>query len=643
MATLPSASTRLSDESGSAPVSTDLCAVFAPCAKNADGVPRLYANLEALLGAHGYSEGAEYAALHMDEADKPVLFVPMPIATAGAVVRTESVHTGTSKVAIAAGPDGILAEVDLVLQAASSGTIGTDQILLSLSLDGGTTFKTVRLGTATSYTIPHIGLVVSFGIGTVVDGDTLLKAKTKAPMFDADGVALGRAKMVAQQRGVRSWLFVGDVSTLALGQAIETAANAYESADRFIVARFQARDRRVLESSRDRVAMVGAPELTFAEVGPTGDTITRDVGSWVTDGFQVGDWVTITGTASNNVSGKVTTVTATVLTLDTTDLEAETIEDAGVRVTAEPSFTFSGSAKTITRNRGSWLAEGFQVGDTVTIEGTASNDGEHVITTLTATVMTCSASTFTDEVIGSCTASVTFEETNAEWVAAIDSEFAGISSAPRVNIAAGRGKKLSPITGYTMRRPWQWADTVRSYQRDLKSATWEKSFGPMPGWSIEGEHDERVDGGLLAARFTCARTWGNGPLGAFTAMSLTRASDDSILSLDHNMAVANLAQTVCQRATEDFVGATIVLNPADAAGKRTATKSSLADLKAKVDSELQRNLLSNVGGEGQRASSVEWIPATDDDLGVADATLHGTCRLNLNGTLVHISTKVAVK
>jgi len=70
--------------------------------------------------------------------------------------------------------------------------------------------------------------------------------------------------------------------------------------------------------------MTGNPQLTFAEVGATGDTITRLTGSWITDGFVAGDVIMVEGSAAgNNIRGIVQTVTATVLTMDTTDLAAE--------------------------------------------------------------------------------------------------------------------------------------------------------------------------------------------------------------------------------------------------------------------------------------------------------------------------------
>jgi hypothetical protein len=57
----------------------------------------------------------------------------------------------------------------------------------------------------------------------------------------------------------------------------------------------------------------------------THPNITRVGDSWITDGFNVGETVTITGTTSNNVTGAaITSVTATVLTLATTSLVDET-------------------------------------------------------------------------------------------------------------------------------------------------------------------------------------------------------------------------------------------------------------------------------------------------------------------------------
>jgi hypothetical protein len=113
-----------------------------------------------------------------------------------------------------------------------------------------------------------------------------------------DGIDLGLTGLKAKQFQSRSWLFVGDQSTLVGVEAIEAAANAYETdKKRPIYAKAQLRDRKILESSRVRAALVPATDatLTFAEVGGTGDTITRTAGSFVTDGFQAGDYIRVTG------------------------------------------------------------------------------------------------------------------------------------------------------------------------------------------------------------------------------------------------------------------------------------------------------------------------------------------------------------
>lgn len=71
------------------------------------------------------------------------------------------------------------------------------------------------------------------------------------------------------------------------------------------------------------VAMSGAPNLTFVNVGATGDTITRSAGSFITDGFLPGMTITVAGSVSNNVTGVVAGVSALVLTMGTTALVAE--------------------------------------------------------------------------------------------------------------------------------------------------------------------------------------------------------------------------------------------------------------------------------------------------------------------------------
>lgn len=67
--------------------------------------------------------------------------------------------------------------------------------------------------------------------------------------------------------------------------------------------------------------------------------------------------------------------------------------------TTTTSVTFAASGETCTRSSGSWIADGFYVGQFVTPSGTASNNAVFEITALSATVMTAAFASFVDETV----------------------------------------------------------------------------------------------------------------------------------------------------------------------------------------------------------------------------------------------------
>jgi hypothetical protein len=431
-------------------------------------------------------------------------------------------------------------------------------------MDGGKTTKRVRLGTEAAYTVPYFGIVLNFAAGTLVTGDVVLRFATTAPRWDQAGIAAARLALAGQQKASRSWLVIGDLEEEDDATDLLTAINAYATVnDRCSLVRAQVRDLTA------RVQMTGTPTLTFAEVGATGDTITRSAGSWITDGFTAGMVITVAGTTLNEVSGPISSLTGTVLTMGATDLAAE--------------GPVSGAM----------------------VSGPAPLD--------------------------------------SDWVADIDAEFGDIDGERRIDLGAGRGYKLSPITGWRLLRPVQWAASLREYQHDVQIPVWRKSDGPCSGWSLEDDdgntvaHDERVDGGLLLARFTCFRSYANGPQGAYIALSLTRAAENSLLSRTHNMAVANIACNVCQAETENAIGLVLELNT-----NGTGTEASLTLLEERVNSALAMALLQRKL-EGPRASDAKWKASRTDILNVPGAELTGTLDLRLNGTIEKISTRVRVQ
>lgn len=648
MATVPSAVTNVVDTAGAVASGIDTICVLSPVLTAPDLTPRQYGSWSAIYAQHGYSEGLEYAALHAERTRKPIIFVGMPIDVPGAVGRHDtSGNTGACVTTVAAGSGGCLAEHAGEISVIVGGTVGTDQIVLGLSLDGGRTVTRARLGTNTSYTIPYYNVTVGFTAATLVAGDVVHTWHGTAPTSSAASWALARAALASQLKGFRSILLIGDLATDTQAAAFLAQLDAYRTSnERFIYGRASVADRLPLATlSSLSHSMTGSPTLTFAENTPLGDTITRnDGGSFASDGFAAGDIITIGAGSALNAGTKahgIATVTPTVITLDVLDDLAAEGPISGVTLVGQPSLTFVAGTDVVTRSSGSWLDDGFRAGDSVVITGTVSNNGTFTAAGVTAAALDLGDG-LADEVIGSTVAAIGAGQTKAAWMAAIDTEFATIDAAPRIDLSAGRGRVLSPITGYTVRRPAGWAASLREYQHDLHVATWRKSDGPV-GFDLNDEEgtlaewDDRVDGGAAsAARFTSLRTWSNGPAGAFVTQSLTRAVDASLLSRTHNVAVVNLACTTCQLATENFVGRSLVLND-----DGTATGDSLSTLESEVNAALELALLQD-RGEGKRCSRAVWTASKDDILNIPEAELTGVLELNLNGTIHSVTTNVRV-
>jgi hypothetical protein len=646
MADLPVANVSIDPEGGAFGVGTDYLIVLGAVATSADASPRVFASTKALLAQHGYSPAADYCAAHFEESGKPVIFCGLPIVSTGYIGQQDQSNVdGTSGITVSGTP---LDDVDLELTVVTGGTVGTPGIVFNLSLDGGDTVKRVRLGSASSYTVPYVGLVISFGAGTLI-ADDAYTCVARMGRWDQAGLQAAREALASQLKPARSFLVVGDLAEEDDASDVLTEVNAYETAnDRFTYARAQVRDSYVAANmSQTRKRMTGSPSLTFAEVGASGDTITRATGSWITDGFAVGDTVTVTGSGSNNVSGVIATLSATVITFGSSpDLEAEVTSAATVYATPTLTFAEVGlTGDTITRSSGSWISDGFKVGDEISILGSASNNlVDAVIADLSATVLTLDDGDLLAEVIGSYGVTVTADaETMGNWVSSVDAEFSDIDDEPRIDLAAGRARKLSPISGWRFRRPIAWAATTREYQHDVQIPCWRKADGSLSGWDLEDddgvvvEYDDRTQGGLLAAQFTCARTWANGPRGTFIALALTRANADSLLSRTHNMAVANVMCTVIQGQSELAIGQVLELND-----DGTGTEASLVEIEEKVNTALAIELLQRKS-EGPRASSATWTASRTDVLNVPGAILTGVGDLLLNGTIERVDTRVRVQ
>lgn len=114
---------------------------------------------------------------------------------------------------------------------------------------------------------------------------------------------------------------------------------------------------------------------------------TRSAGSFLTNGFVVGDVVTVSGFTNSNNNGECTIqagLTATVMPC--TKSSGSTAIEAGVGGTAN----YGASPVGYNRATGDFVAEGFLIGQTITTSGftNAANNGSSVITNVTPTDLT---------------------------------------------------------------------------------------------------------------------------------------------------------------------------------------------------------------------------------------------------------------
>jgi uncharacterized protein DUF4397 len=159
------------------------------------------------------------------------------------------------------------------------------------------------------------------------------------------------------------------------------------------------------------VTAIGEPSSTTTLLSATATGYARATGSFLTDGYRVGQTITASGftNAANNGRSVVTAVTATALTVTKTGgtvAEAagttnRTITGDGTMTVANAGgtaleagttgpITLAASATGYTRTSGSFIDDGFLVGQTIGITGFTSqaNNGLAVITAITATDVT---------------------------------------------------------------------------------------------------------------------------------------------------------------------------------------------------------------------------------------------------------------
>lgn len=555
MPTLPNATITVADgqrATGYAGSASTLL-VAGCCSTGTANAPRLFTGTAALVAAFGYGPAVEAAAYVMERSGKRALFVRMPGTTAGTNSAVDSNDaTGTSVVTLTGAPYDDYEGRFLIV---AGGTRGTAGVTFKYSLDAGRTWSlTIALGTATTYAIPNSGLTLNFAAGTFVAADEH-RWTTTAPRWDSSDMADLLTALAANTTPLIGGLITGD---LVAGDVDTISAElaSYATTDgRFT--RWFTNVRRARRARRARGTLV----LTFAEVGSSGDTITRSTGSWITDGFVNGDSVTIAGTASNDgVYTNVTVTSATVLTLDSDN-----------DVIAESSVT--------------------------------------------------------------CTAVATEED--PDWIATIAASFAAKSD-KRESLWGGHAVTVSAVSSRQYSRPSSFAGAARYLSVDVSRSLAAVADGPLLGVSLVDdhgdtiEHDERASPGLLDARIACLRTF-DGRQGAYVALPMLFAETGSDFDRLHFGAVIDVACATAKFTLEGKLSSDVLLKP----GAATIDESAALQIEAAVNRALRNALTSR-----KRVTAATYTCSRDDDLTVESPVLTGTVNVQPLGYLETIATTV---
>lgn len=270
---------------------------------------------------------------------------------------------------------------------------------------------------------PQVGTVVYTGTGNgvlvMVDTAALAPPEvwtitmTSATAFSVTGSVSG-----AQAAGTTGTNYTSNTPAGRFSFRINVGGTAFVSGDNFVVP-------------------VGITSGSLTVDFIPGRTITRPSGSFVTDLFEAGDTVVVSGAvdASNNGTKTIASVTALVMTLNE-DLITQAA-DAGVTIvetvaSGPITVDFNNVAETATRASGSFITDGFKAGGSVVIAGAvdAGNNGTKTLASVSALVLTFTAGGITDDEIGDT--GVTFVQTVTSGSLTVD-----FKTANTVNRASG--------------------------------------------------------------------------------------------------------------------------------------------------------------------------------------------------------------
>ena len=280
--------------------------LFGVAPQNAGTAPRIWADSAAFAAEFGECNASQFAAVHLgiDPQQRAFAFMPLAIATPGVLHLSGDTGGGTSVVTAASSPEP-LGRYEARIEVITGGTIGTDGIVLRVSRDNGRTSQDVRLGTAVFYEFAGYGMRFDFAAGTLTTG-RIITGWTEPPTWDSSGLNAAFTLLSDWGGQPQIWYFADELSYSQM-QAVQAKLTTWNaSPDRL-------HTRAILNRRYYHHTVSASVSGTFAA-----STITRAAGSFIDDGFKVGQSITVAGSSvpgNNGTFVKISNVSALVLTL----------------------------------------------------------------------------------------------------------------------------------------------------------------------------------------------------------------------------------------------------------------------------------------------------------------------------------------
>jgi hypothetical protein len=620
MAQRMNANTKATEGAAQSGPSSSLVAVLSCMQEGAVAKFRLYDSSDEVFTDDGYGEGYEFVAHYNELADGEVLFSGLNITTPGAIINVDNTQMKGSATAVFSGTP--YDDEQLVILCSddgndgNGGVVGVAGISIQYSRDGGLTFsRSLRLGTAVSYTIAPLGVTVTFVAGTTLKTGDQASCYCTSPKPATADIGAAITALLARADKPRAILVCGDLPNQSALEGIISQASALRSGNRFTQLFANLRDYfppAVFQGSRTFTASLSGETVTTASGG---ETYTRSAGSFLTDGIKVGDTVNWTGfvNSANNGEHVITALTATIMTCSASSLVTESTVANTTCETLGESVTATASTKTYTRTVGSFMTEGFQPGQTVTINGfvNADNNGTHLITAVTTDTLVV-AETLTDELTPLFGVTMAATELDTTWSAALGGVVGDTLLTELIDQGVspygGRGRRVSPTDGSNKRRPSAWWALARWMGHDPAVAPYRVSDGELDGVTIttpDGDpedHDERTMGGLLENRISCLESKDDRP-GVFVSLALTLDEDDAVLSRVQTKGVSDIICSVVQTTTSNKLGGSPQTNT-----DGTLTEAAARAIEDYVRTEVEKAVLTNGPLDGlPQASSIDSV------------------------------------